>query len=148
MLGAMLAQRQVRKAFDAMGRHDVEAVVAMFHDDGLFEFPGDTVVGGRFHGKEEIRAWFQRFFDRMPVIQFTVRHVSVAHIFAFGATNVLHVEWSLKVSDSVGHSYQLTGVTAFDAVGGKARTVKEYIFDQDVLASIWPRKHAPAHDAT
>ncbi len=142
MLGAILAQRAVRNAFDAIGRHDVEALVAMFDEDGVFEFPGNTVVAGQFRGKEVIRAWFQRFFDRMPVIQFTLRHVSVANIFALGATNVLHVEWSVKETDREGHSYQLTGVTAFDVGGGKARKVRDYIFDQDVLASIWPSKLA------
>ncbi len=139
MLGAVLAQREVRKAFDAMNRHDVEALVASYHEDGEFEFPGDTIMSGRFRGREAIRGWFERWFARMQ-IRFTLRQVSVENIFAFGGTNVLHVEWDVEETDREGHVYHMTGVTAFDIVGGKARRVKDYIFDQDVLASIWPRK--------
>lgn len=141
MLGAILAKRKIAKAFDAIGRHDTDAVLRMFHGDGVFEFPGDTVLGGCFKGQEAIRVWFERWFDRMPGIRFTLRHISVENIFAVGATNVVHVEWDLDETDRAGHPYHLTGVTAFDVVGGKARWVKDYIFDQNLLASIWPHKH-------
>ncbi len=140
MLGAVLAQREVRKTFSAINRQDVETLIAGWHEDGVFEFPGDTIMSGRFHGREAIRAWFERWFSNIPVIRFTLRHVSVENIFAFSGTNVLHVEWDVEETDREGHVYHMTGVTAFDIVGGKARMVKDYIFDQDVLASIWPRK--------
>src|SRR3990172_10084474 len=130
MLGAILAKREVRKAFDALARHDADTVLGMFHDDGVFEFPGETVLGGRFQGKEAIGAWFERWFERMPVIRFTLNHVSVENIFAMGATNTVHVEWDLEESDNDGNAYRLTGVTAFHVVGGKAKHIKDYIFDQ------------------
>ncbi len=142
MLGAMLAQREVRKAFDAISRHDVETLVASYHADGVFEFPGDTIISGRFQGRETIRSWWMRYFAKMRVIRITLRHVSVENIFAFGRTNVLHVEWDAEDTDQEGNVYRFAGVTALEIVGGKARRVKDYIFDQDVLASIWPRKSA------
>jgi len=140
MLGAVLAKREIAKGFAAISRHDLDTVVGMFHEDGVFEFPGHTVLGGRFQGKEEIRAWFRRWFDRMPEIRFTLRHVSVDRIFAFGATNAVHAEWDLDETDQEGRTYHLTGVTAFEVQGGKARRVKDYIFEQDLLGSISPPK--------
>lgn len=140
MLGAVLAKREITKGFAAIDRHDLDTVVGMFHEDGVFEFPGHTVLGGRFEGTEEIRAWFRHWFDEMPEIRFTLRHVSVDKIFALGATNAVHAEWDLDETDQEGRTYHLTGVTAFEVQRGKARRVKDYIFDQDLLASIWPPK--------
>ena len=142
MLGAILAKREIVKGYERIGRHDLDAVVGMFHDDGLFEFPGETVMGGRFEGKDEIRDWFSRWFDRMPEIEFTLRHVSVEDIFAMGPSNSVLVEWDLDETDHQGASHHLTGVTAFEIEGGKARRVKDYVFDQDVLAEVWSSKKA------
>lgn len=140
MLGAILARREVVKGFERIGRHDLDAVMHMFHDDGVFDFPGDTVMGGRFEGKDEIRAWFSRWFERMPEISFTLCHISVENIVAMGSSNVVHVEWAVDETDREGTSYHVTGVTAFEIEGGKARRVKDYIFDQDVLAEAWPSR--------
>jgi ketosteroid isomerase-like protein len=140
MLGAILAKREARKAFDALIRHDLDALMGAFHEDGVFEFPGETVLGGSFHGKQEIRGWFEHWWERMPVTRFTLRHVSVENIFALGGTNTVSVEWDLDERDTEGHSYSLTGITRLEVVGGKARHVKDYIFDQHVLEGIWPKK--------
>jgi ketosteroid isomerase-like protein len=142
MLGALFAKREVRKGFKAMMRHDADKLMGMIHDDGVLEFPGSTVLAGRYEGKEAFRAWFERWFERMPEIRFTLNHVSVEKIFALGATNTLYVEWDLEERDHDGNSYQLSGVTAFDVVGGKAKRVKEYIFDPTVLEARWPEKGA------
>lgn len=140
MLGAVLAKREVRKGFDALNRHDLDTLMDMFHDDGVFEFPSDTIMGGRYEGREAIRDWFERWYDRLPENRFTLHHISVENIFALGATNVAHVEWEDEETDRDGNVFRMTGVTAFEVEGGKARLVKDYIFDQDVLAEIWPPK--------
>jgi ketosteroid isomerase-like protein len=140
MLGAILAKREVRKGFDAINRHDLETVLSMFTDDAAFVFPTGTVVGGRHEGPEARRAWFTQWFDRMPEIHFTLRHVTVDNIFAMGATNVVHAEWDLDEADQEGNTYHVTGVTAFQIEGGKAKLIKDYIFDQDIVSAVWPRK--------
>lgn len=145
MLGAVIARRQVRKGFDAIMGHDVETLVGMFADDGVFEFPSGNALEGRHEGSEALRTWFGRWFQRMPEIRFTLRHVSVENIMAMGGTNVVHAEWDLDEKDAEGNEYHLTGVTAFDIRGGKAQSAKDYIFEQDRLAAIWP-KEKPSGD--
>ncbi len=139
MLGAVIARRQVRKGFDAIMGHDLDTLVGMFADDAVFEFPAGNSIEGRQEGSEAVRAWFGHWFDRMPEIRFTLRHVSVENIMAMGGTNVVHAEWDLDEKDTEGNTYHLTGVTSFDIRGGKAQVVKDYIFEQDRLAAIWPR---------
>jgi ketosteroid isomerase-like protein len=144
MLGAVLAKREITKGFVAMGRHDVDAIVAMYEDDAVLEFPTRTVMGGRFQGRDAIRAWFERWFDRMPQIRFTLRHVSVEDILALGATNALLVEWDLDETDRDGREWHLSGATSIEVVGGKVRRSKEYIFDQDVVEQVWAGGEARA----
>lgn len=140
VLGAAIARRQVRKGFDAIRNHDLDTLVGMFAEDAVFEFPPGNRLGGRHEGHEALRAWFGRWFDRMPEIRFTLRHVSVEKTMAMGGTNVVHAEWDLDEKDADGNSYHLTGVTAFDIRGGKAHSAKDYIFEQDRLGAIWPRQ--------
>lgn len=73
----------------------------------------------------------------MPEIRFTLHHVTVENILAMGGTNVVLAEWDLDEKDGDGNPYHFTGVTAFDIQGGKAVYAKDYIFEQDRLATIW-----------
>lgn len=137
MIGAVLAKRAGHEAFAAINRRDLEAIVGMFAADGVFEFPGHSAMAGRFSGKEAIRSWFERWFQEMQP-HFTLKHVSVERIFAFGATNTVHVEWELDEVNQAGERFHMTGVTALHARGGKAVLVHDYIPDQDVLERAWP----------
>jgi ketosteroid isomerase-like protein len=143
MIGAILTKRAVRHGYATVNRQDPDAVAALFHEDAVLEFPGETVKSGRFEGREAIREWFANWFEMMPVTRFTLRHISVEDIFAITNSNVVHVEWDLEEADRDGHRYRLTGVTAFAIERGMARAAKDYIFDQPVLARILPPK-APA----
>lgn len=140
MIGAILIKRAVREGYAAVSRQDLDAVVELFHEDAVFEFPGETIKSGRFEGRAAIREWFASWFEMMPVTRFTLRHISVEDIFAITDSNVVHVEWDLEEADRDGNRYHLTGVTAFAIEGGKARHAKDYIFDQPLLAKILPPK--------
>ena len=52
---------------DAFNRHDVEAVVGFFAEDGVFDKPvGPEAWGRRYVGKKEIRAEFAALFEAIP----------------------------------------------------------------------------------
>ena len=142
MIGAMLIKRAVREGYAAVSRQDLDAVVELFHEDAVFEFPGETIKSGRFEGREAIREWFANWFERMPVTRFTIRHISVENIFALSDSNVVHVEWDVEEVDREGHRYWLTGVGAFVIEHGQVRSVKDYIFDQPLLEKIFASEDA------
>ncbi len=142
MIGALAARREVRKAFDAMTRQDIEAILDAGSDDAVFEFPTDTVLGGVFVGRDAIRGFYETFYARMAKTTFTIRHITVEAITAMGSSNYVHVEFVLDETDTDGNDYRLTGVTGLEIQHGKARRVKTFIFEQDRLREIWPAKEA------
>jgi ketosteroid isomerase-like protein len=137
MIGAMMAKRASRGAFDALNRHDLDAFMKAWSDDAVFEFPGHSALSGRYEGPDEIRGWFARWWTRFPTTTFTLRSVSVDHPMALTGNNTIHVEWDLDETDDDGHTYHVTGITTLHAKGGKVDHVKDYIFDQDVIQEIW-----------
>jgi len=53
-------------------RHDVDAILDCFTDDGVFDITeGPDPWGERFHGKVAIRAALETLFKVLPDVQFT-----------------------------------------------------------------------------
>jgi steroid delta-isomerase-like uncharacterized protein len=52
----------IQRYFDAFSRHDIEAVIACFHDEPLII----DVEGRRFEGRDEVRRNYQTAFALMP----------------------------------------------------------------------------------
>jgi ketosteroid isomerase-like protein len=140
MIGAILLKRAADGGYAEVNRHDVEAQLERYHEDAVFEFPGESVISGRHAGLAAIREFYEQWFEHMPETKFTIRHTAVEDIFALNATNNLYVEWEVDQTDREGQRYHATGVTRFRVEGGKIRHVKDYIFDQDVVAIAYPRK--------
>ena len=59
-----LSRRQIQKAFDnwnqAWARYDLDGVMALMHDDVLF----DNWTGGKARGKATLRKAWQQWFDQ------------------------------------------------------------------------------------
>lgn len=142
MIGAVLAKRAAARGYVMLSCRDLDAIAKSFHEDAVWEYPGETVLGGRVVGRAAIREWFRTYFDLMPETKFTVRHAAVENIFALGPTNSSYVEYELDQVDRSGKHYHVTGVTAFHVIGGKIRHAKDYIFDQDVEAIAYPSRDA------
>ena len=146
MIGAILLKRAAHDGFAAVNRHDVEALLERYHEDAVFEFPGDTVLSGRHVGKAEIRGFYERWFELMPEVRFTIEHTAVEDILALSATNSGYVEWEVDSTDREGRRYHATGITKFRVEDGKIRHAKDYVFDQDVVAAAYPHKGADVAD--
>jgi ketosteroid isomerase-like protein len=59
MIGAMLAKRAAANGYVILTRQDLEAIADSFHEEAVWEYPGETVLAGRIVGKPAIREWFQ-----------------------------------------------------------------------------------------
>jgi ketosteroid isomerase-like protein len=85
------AQREavLRGVLDAFNRHDLDAIMAHFAADAVFESPrGPDRWGRRFVGREEVRAGLAARFEGIPDV-----HYGDDDHFACGSRGVS--EWTL-----------------------------------------------------
>ena len=85
-----LREEVLRSALDAFNRHDLDAIMAHFSADSVFESPrGPDRWGRRFVGREEVRAGLAARFESIPDV-----HYSDDDHFACGSRGVS--EWTLN----------------------------------------------------
>jgi ketosteroid isomerase-like protein len=53
----------VRSMIDAFLRGDLEAVGATFADDATWDFPGNSILNGTYHGPAEVVGFLARAFE-------------------------------------------------------------------------------------
>jgi ketosteroid isomerase-like protein len=129
MIGAILAKRGVRDAYDAMNRHDLPAIMADWHDDAVFTYPGSVPASGTFEGKSVIEAWFRRYFEQFSEIRFQVLDVCVRDLFDLVGNNVIIGHWNVRVTSRGGQTGAWSGVSIFTLQRGKVVALKDIIFD-------------------
>lgn len=89
--------------FDAFNRHDLDAIMAAFADDCVFESPrGPDSWGRRFVGKEEVRRGLAARFEGMP----DVRYDDGEH-FSCGQRGVS--EWTIRGTTITGDRIEVRG---------------------------------------
>ena len=137
MIGAIIAAKSVRAAFDSLNQRDAAQFLAAWADDATFVYPGDLPVSGEFAGKAAIEAWFQRFLEQFPKIHFTVESVGVDNIFDFTGTNVVAAQWKLALTNRHGRDLENRGVTVIALEKGKGVQVRDYIWDHSALKEAW-----------
>ena len=78
--------QSIKDMFDALNRHDADALLAGITDDCVFENTGPAPDGTRHTGKQEIQEFFAGFFKNAPNAKFTLEtmlagenHASVMH---------------------------------------------------------------------
>ena len=137
MIGAIIAKKKARSGFDNLSLHDLDKFFADWSSGATFIYPGNLSVSGEFHGKEAIQEWFQRFIDQFPLSSFTLKNICVQNIFALGGTNVLAIEWDVRLNSRDGEEFNNSGVTVITLKGRKAILVRDYCFDLEVSKRAW-----------
>ena len=129
MIGAIMAQKALAGAFEALNRHDLVKFMSSWRDDGVFIYPGEIPESGTFRGKSAVEGWFRNFFEQFPSIGFNVKDICVRSIFDLTGTNTVAVHWDLQLTNRHGRVGQNSGVTVVNIKGGKVFLVKDFIFD-------------------
>jgi ketosteroid isomerase-like protein len=138
MIGVFLAKRAIAAGYNAMNRHDLEAFVAPWLDDGVFIYPGDVPASGTYEGKSAIEGWFRRFFEQFPEIRFEIRETCVQNTFDLVGNNVAAVHWDVQLTNRDGRKGSNSGVSVITIRGGKIARVKDFMFDAgDEFRSNW-----------
>jgi ketosteroid isomerase-like protein len=137
MIGAIVARKKVRSAFDSLNKRDLKAFLANWADDARFIHPGTLPVSGEIKGKEAIRGWFEKFLERFPKVSFTLTSLCVQGICACGGTNTVAAEWDIALTDQKGQEFRNKGVSIIALKKAKAVLLRNYIFDAEVDRKAW-----------
>ena len=93
----------LRQIADGFNRHDLDAIMAAFSDDCVFESPrGPDPWGKRFAGKSEVRDGLAARFNGVPDV-----HYGDAEHFACGDRGVS--EWTLTGTTTDGERLEVRG---------------------------------------
>ena len=98
---------------DAFNAHDLDAIMAFFTEDCVFDTPRGPAPGGlRLVGKEQVRKGFQSRFDGIPDIEYgDDRHWSC------GDRGVS--EWTIRGTRSSGEPIEVRGCDLFELTDGR-----------------------------
>jgi steroid delta-isomerase-like uncharacterized protein len=100
---------------DAFNAHDLDAIMAFFTDDCIF----DTPRGQRLVGTEQVRQGFQARFDGIPDIQYgDERH------WTSGDRGVS--EWTIRGTRATGDPIEVRGCDLFEFRDGKISRKDSY----------------------
>lgn len=99
--------RMLEAFADAWNRHDVNALMSMMTDDGVFEASGGNVVDGeRYQGQQAVRAAYAAVFDTYPDA-----HWGNARHFVAGDRGLS--EWTFTGTLKDGKRVEVTGCDVF-----------------------------------
>ena len=93
----------LERMLDAFNRHDLDAIIALFTDDCVFESPrGPDPWGRRFVGQEEVRAGLGTRFETIPDV-----HYGQGNHFVCGDRGVS--EWTISGTTVDGERIEVRG---------------------------------------
>ena len=105
---------------DAFNAHDLDAIMAFFTEDCVFDTPRGPAPGGhRLVGQEAVRRGFQARFDGIPDIEYAdPRH------FACGDRGAS--EWTIRGTTASGEPIEVRGCDLFEFTDGKVSRKDSY----------------------
>lgn len=111
-----IVRRRIRSLFDAVNRGDAEPVLAAFTRSGEHIFIGDHAMSGRRTTPASIRAWYERLYQLLPDISFTIHAISVA---GTPWNTIATVEWSETNSATDGMRTSASGMHVVHLAWGR-----------------------------
>ncbi len=138
MIGAIIAKKNVRAGLEALNRRDVSTFLSPWAEDAVWNYPGDSPVGGRFIGKKAIRGWFENLLRQMPQLKFTVRSVCVSNVFDLVGNNTAAAHWEVDFTNRYGYRLQYSGVAILTIKKGKVVEGQDFLFAMnDKIRCLW-----------
>ena len=148
MLGAILTKHTTRLAFDALNRHDVQALLRNYADEVVFVYPGTVGPHGVHRGKDAVKALLERIFAQFPTIDFRIKAIALANAFDLLGNNVVYTHWDVSLTNSHTVRAEFSGITVATVRRGKVVLIED-VFDAsgDQHQRSWAAAGSPADTA-
>ena len=119
----------IQQAYAAFGRRDIPAILDMLTDDVDWRFHASTSVpyGGRYTGKEQVRAWFVTLAESDDIQKFEPRE------FLEGPDHVTVLGWEQTRPRPNGKVFESEWVHVFTFKNGK---ISRWIGTLDTAAHV------------
>jgi ketosteroid isomerase-like protein len=75
---ARVADRRYRQTLAAVGRGDLDLVLAKFRPDARLIFVSDGPLGADLTGRDNARRWFERFGRLLPAPAFDIQRIVIS----------------------------------------------------------------------
>ena len=103
----------LERVLDAFNAHDLDAIMALFTEDCVFDMPRGPVPGGRrLVGKDAVREGFRSRFEGIPDV-----HYGDERHFVAGDRGVS--EWTIRGTLATGEPIEVRGCDLFELRDGK-----------------------------
>jgi len=113
MAGTNVRTPSLQAFLDAFNAHDVDAIMAFFTDDCVFDMPRGPAPGGRrLTGRQAVRAGIQSRFDGIP----DIRYADDRH-WTCGDRGVS--EWTIRGTGAAGERIEVRGCDLFEFTDGR-----------------------------
>ena len=120
MNGAADSVKLLERFADAWNRHDLDALMSMMTDDGVFDASaGPDVNGQRSEGRQAVRAAYAAVFETFPDA-----HWADARHFVAGNRGVS--EWTFSGTQKDGTRVEVAGCDLFSFRDGKIAIKNSY----------------------
>jgi len=87
MPGTNLTESIASSWFDAFNRHDLEALLSLYHEEAQHYSPKlktrQPDTGGWIKGKPALRTWWQDAFDRLPDLHYRAERLTATETRVF-----------------------------------------------------------------
>ena len=128
MIVSAIVKRKLRSNFLKMNKDDfdVDAFLAKWRDDAVWDGTSELGVGMTIKGKEAIADWFRRWKEEFPKRKFDLNNICFSS-WPLSLTNVITMQWSLIQTDKQGRTFKYDGATVGHTRNYKINHVTEYI---------------------
>ncbi len=125
---ASIVKKQVRQGFAQISSGNFNSILNQMAADVHFSFAGEHAIGGEFHQKTTVKAWFERIHRLFPNLQITPKQIMVSGFpWDFCAITQFHIQATL----SDGYAYQNDGVQILRIRFGKI--IEDHLIEDTLI---------------
>jgi len=128
MIASWIVKRHVRSVYNMFNQDDfdIDAVMAAYSDDAVYDLDSSIGVGETRKGKKAISDWFREYKKEFPKRKFVVKNISFS-AWPFCPRLVCMVEWGCMATNKEGKEYKFDGVSVNHIKNFKVAHGSDYI---------------------